>query len=57
MQTDTAKIIFFQPLQMHYLKYLKSRKKFNNFRKKLAIAPFFSEFNEIQGAASYQLGS
>ena len=41
MQTDTAKIFSFPPLQMHYLKYLNSRRKFNNFRKNLAITPFF----------------
>ena len=57
MQIDTAKISSFQPLQMHYFKYLKSRIKFNNFRKKLAIAPFFSDFIELQGGTSYQLGS
>ena len=42
---------------MHYFKYLKSRRKFNNFLKKLAIALFFSEFNELQVETSYQLGS
>ena len=38
---DTAKIFSFQPLQINYFKYLKSNRKFNNFRKKLAITPFF----------------
>jgi len=45
MQEDTAKIntlISTTPnTKMHYFKYLKNRRKFNNFRKKLAIAPFF----------------
>ena len=41
---------------MPYFKYLKNRRKLNNFRKKLAITPFFSEFNERQGETSYQLG-
>ena len=31
-------------VQMHYFKYLKSRRKFNNFRKQSAIAPFFQIF-------------
>ena len=57
MQTNTAKISSFRPLQMHYFKYLKSRRIFNNFRRKIAITPFFSEFNELQGETSYQLGS
>ena len=41
---------------MHHFKYLKSRRKFNNFCKKLAIAPFFSEFIQFQGETSYQFG-
>ena len=42
---------------MHYFKYLKNRRKFNNSRKKLAITPFFSEFNELQGETIHYLGS
>ena len=43
--------------KMHYLKYFKSRRKLNIFRKKLAITPFFSECNELQEETLYQLGS
>ena len=31
--------------KMHYFKYLKSRRKFNNFCRKLAITPFFAGFH------------
>ena len=42
---------------MRHFNYLKSRRKFSDFRKKLAFTQFLSEFNELQGETSYQLGS
>ena len=42
---------------MTYLKYLKNRRKFNNYRIKLAIPLFFAEFRDLQGKSNYQFAS
>ena len=42
---------------MPYFKYVKNRRKFNNYRRKLAIEPFFEEFNVHLGLTTYQLRS
>ena len=39
---------------MPYFKYLKNRRKLNNYRKKLAIKPFIAEFHVLQGKITYQ---
>ena len=44
-------------LKMPYFIYLKNRRKFNTFRRKLELTPFFAEFQEFQGETTYQLGS
>ena len=41
---------------MLYFKYLKNRIKFNNYRRKFSIAPFFTEFYVLQEETNYQFG-
>ena len=40
-----------------YLKYLKNRRKFNNYRRKLVIILFFAKNYVIQGKTIYQFRS
>ena len=37
---------------MPYFNYLKDHRKFKNYRRKLAIAPFFAEFHVLRGEIS-----
>ena len=42
---------------MPYLKYSRNYKNFNNYRRKLAIILFFSEFHVFHRETAHQLGS